>query len=138
MVEQFASLADFRFGPKAVSPTSSADAVSKLAVLDDGDADVHAIALLELPRCGDAVADHVVGGRAYRLGVAVVADIRWDGLPHRDDVRMAQLVNFVGRDAWSDVLGNHPQYVTRQCPAPLDKATSSAVRMGAVPSLMPA
>lgn len=64
------------------------------------------------------MADYVVYGRAYRLGKTVVTHIRWDGLQLFDNVRIAQLVDGIRRNARLDVFGNHPQHVGCQVASP--------------------
>ena len=72
------------------------------------DVDVEDVAVLQHPRVGDAVADHLVGRGAHALGEVVVVERRRIGVAL--DVQLVDvLVDLVGGDAGADELAGQPE-----------------------------
>ena len=90
--------------------------VTKPAVLDDGDVDIDDVAVLQFLVGWNTVADDMIERSANRLGIAAVADIGRNRLLHLDDVVMASPVQFIGRDARFDMVGDHAQHIGGQAP----------------------
>ena len=86
-----------------------------------GDVDVGDVAFAQRPLAGDAVADHVVGRDAQRLGVAAIEQAGGQGAVVEDELAR-QRVEVVGDHARADVRGQHVQALggqpagARACP----------------------
>ncbi len=83
------------------------------AVDDHGDVDVDDVALAQRLVAGDAVADHMVGRDADRLGVAAIAQAGRQGAVIEDELAR-QVVQAFGRHAGLDVGDQHIQAFGRQ------------------------
>src|SRR3989338_5947211 len=86
-------------------------AVAVITILDDGDVDVHDVAVPERFIVGHAVADLMVDRGANRFWIRLmsagrVIQRRGDGVLHIDDKVMAQLVQLIGRYARLGERGN--------------------------------
>src|SRR5471032_1325744 len=88
--------------------------VAKPAVFDDGDVDIHDVAILKHPARRDAVADHFVDRSTHGFREAVITDVTGNGLLHIDDVVVAELVEVVGGDPRLDMRRNHRQHLGSQ------------------------
>src|SRR5690554_5303250 len=90
--------------------------VTEVAVLDDGDVDVHRIAVLQRLVVGNAMTYHMVERGADGLGkgdaavAAAVVQRCGNGFLHIDDIVVADAVELIGGDARLDVLLDHFQH----------------------------
>jgi hypothetical protein len=95
-----------------------------VAVLDDGDVDVHDVPALEALVTGDAVTDLVVDGGADGSGESPVVQRRGDGLLDPGDVVVADGVELVRGDPGLDMGPDHVEHVRREAPGhahPIDR-----------------